>query len=367
MNKKDLDKINLPNNLDDIIDEAISMAHEDKKKNKIKGKGYKKVFKNIAAGLAIITGIGVGTTTLAYGVTGIGNAFEKIQSFIGFNGDYSKYSRAVGKSISNNGLKVTMSEILCDGNELYVTYILESKEPFKYLGKEQIERIKDINSKDYTNKCKEERMMCKSQILDEGTIAKVSFTDEELHDNHVSGLEGRYLNDHTFIGVESYDLTNLKEEVPDEFEFSVDYRKFIGIGDKPEYSEIDGDWSFKVPVKVDKSLVKKMKVNDINKDGIGIKEIISTPIKLKLVTTGYDTEKNDYWVRVYDEKGNILRTDSGDVVFKEGEYLTDIAKEGEDIKKIKVEIYKPFVDENGKDYFHDPRETILYSKEINLE
>lgn len=37
------------------------------------------------------------------------------------------------------------------------------------------------------------------------------------------------------------------------------------------------------------------------------------------------------------------------------------------ILKIKVEIYKPFVDENGKDYFHDPRETILYSKEINLE
>ena len=110
-----------------------------------------------------------------------------------------------------------------------------------------------------------------------------------------------------------------------------------------------------------------MEINDINKDGIGIKEVISTPIKLKLVTTGYDTEKNDYWVRVYDEKGNILRTDSGDVVFKDGEYLTDIAKEGEDIKKIKVEIYKPFVDENGKDYFHDPRETILYSKEINLE
>lgn len=37
MNKKDLDKINLPNNLDDIIDEAINMANEDKKKNKIKG------------------------------------------------------------------------------------------------------------------------------------------------------------------------------------------------------------------------------------------------------------------------------------------------------------------------------------------
>ena len=45
--------------------------------------------------------------------------------------------------------------------------------------------------------------------------------------------------------------------------------------------------------------------------------------------------------------------------------LNDTSKA--DVEKIKVEIYKPFVDENGKDYFHDPRETILYSKEINLE
>ena len=363
MNKKDLDKINLPNNLDDIIDEAINMANEDKKKNKIKGKGYKKVFKNIAAGLAIITGIGVGTTTLAYGVPVIKNAFERIQKEIWNKGDYSKYATEVNQTVSNNGVGITLSEILCDGQNLYVSYVIESKEPFKYI-KYKYDPVKDY---DIT---KEQAEKIEKMQLDYAAEAKVSFTDSELDNSGVSGLEGRFIDDHTFVGVEEYNLTSLNMKIPDEFEFTINFNTIVEEGwniERDKDNVLEGTWNFKVPVKVDKLLSKCIEVNAINNDGIGIKEVIATPIKLKVVTNGYDREKNDYWVRVYDEKGNILRTSSGEELSSYGEYLSTIAKEGEDIKKIKVEIYKPFVDENGKDYFHDPRETILYSKEINLE
>lgn len=363
MNKKDLDKINLPNNLDDIIDEAINMANEDKKKNKIKGKGYKKVFKNIAAGLAIITGIGVGTTTLAYGVPIIKNAFERIQKEIWNKGDYSKYATEVNQTVSNNGVGITLSEILCDGQNLYVSYVIESKEPFKYI-KYKYDPVKDY---DIT---KEQAEKIEKMQLDYAAEAKVSFTDSELENSGVSGLEGRFIDDHTFVGVEEYNLTSLNMKIPDEFEFTINFNTIVEEGwniERDKDNVLEGTWNFKVPVKVDKLLSKCIEVNAINNDGIGIKEVIATPIKLKVVTNGYDREKNDYWVRVYDEKGNILRTSSGEELSSYGEYLSTIAKEGEDIKKIKVEIYKPFVDENGKDYFHDPRETILYSKEINLE
>ncbi len=363
MNKKDLDKINLPNNLDDIIDEAINMANEDKKKNKIKGKGYKKVFKNIAAGLAIITGIGVGTTTLAYGVPIIKNAFERIQKEIWNKGDYSKYATEVNQTVSNNGVGITLSEILCDGQNLYVSYVIESKEPFKYI-KYKYDPVKDY---DIT---KEQAEKIEKMQLDYAAEAKVSFTDSELDNSGVSGLEGRFIDDHTFVGVEEYNLTSLNMKIPDEFEFTINFNTIVEEGwniERDKDNVLEGTWNFKVPVKVDKLLSKCIEVNAINNDGIGIKEVIATPIKLKVVTNGYDREKNDYWVRVYDEKGNILRTSIGEELSSYGEYLSTIAKEGEDIKKIKVEIYKPFVDENGKDYFHDPRETILYSKEINLE
>ena len=335
MNKKDLDKINLPNNLDDIIDEAINMANEDKKKNKIKGKGYKKVFKNIAAGLAIITGIGVGTTTLAYGVPIIKNAFERIQKEIWNKGDYSKYATEVNQTVSNNGVGITLSEILCDGQNLYVSYVIESKEPFKYI-KYKYDPVKDY---DIT---KEQAEKIEKMQLDYAAEAKVSFTDSELDNSGVSGLEGRFIDDHTFVGVEEYNLTSLNMKIPDEFEFTINFNTIVEEGwniERDKDNVLEGTWNFKVPVKVDKLLSKCIEVNAINNDGIGIKEVIATPIKLKVVTNGYDREKNDYWVRVYDEKGNILRTSSGEELSSYGEYLSTIAKEGEDIKKIKVEIY----------------------------
>ena len=223
MNKKDLDKINLPNNLDDIIDEAINMANEDKKKNKIKGKGYKKVFKNIAAGLAIITGIGVGTTTLAYGVPIIKNAFERIQKEIWNKGDYSKYATEVNQTVSNNGVGITLSEILCDGQNLYVSYVIESKEPFKYI-KYKYDPVKDY---DIT---KEQAEKIEKMQLDYAAEAKVSFTDSELDNSGVSGLEGRFIDDHTFVGVEEYNLTSLNMKIPDEFEFTINFNTIVEEG-----------------------------------------------------------------------------------------------------------------------------------------
>lgn len=142
------------------------------------------------------------------------------------------------------------------------------------------------------------------------------------------------------------------------------------MGDKPEYSKIDGNWSFKVPVKVDKLLVKKIEVNDIGKDGVGVKEISVTPFEIR-VLTGYYNEDNDYWIRIYDEEGNLLQGGS-QKLFPESDtmknYSMAIVPRGDTkSNKIKVELYKHFVDENGKDYLEDPRETVLYSKEISLE
>ncbi|XZH91535.1 DUF4179 domain-containing protein [Clostridium perfringens] len=137
MNKKDLDKINLPNNLDDVIDEAINMAHEDKKKNKI-NKGYKKVFKTIAASVAIVITLGIGTTTLAQGISNIKIMFEEIHDSIKGNGSSLKYETEINKTVSNNGIGITISEAIYDGQSLYITYKVESKDAFKYIKDEGV-------------------------------------------------------------------------------------------------------------------------------------------------------------------------------------------------------------------------------------
>lgn len=358
MNKKDLDKINLPNNLDDIIDEAINMAHEDKKKNKIKGKGYKKVFKNIAAGLAIIIGIGVGTSTFAYGVPVIKNAFERIQKEIWNKGDYSKYATEVNQTVSNNGVGITLSEILCDGQNLYVSYVIESKEPFKYI-KYKYDPVKDY---DIT---KEQAEKIEQMQLDYGAEAKVSFTDSKLDNSGVSGLEGRFIDDHTFVGVEEYNLTSLNMRIPDEFEFIINFNSIVeeGWNERDKRHIFKGEWNFKVPVKVDKSLSKSIEVNDINKDGVGIIKVYETPFQIKIITKHpEDMDIFGYYINAFDNNGERLNIPSQS--WKNNGSIVTIFKENKKINNIKVLFYdEPLKAIDGEEV----EKHIIYSKEINLE
>ncbi len=362
MSKKDLDKIKLPNNLDNIIDDTINKANEDKKKNKER-KWHKKRLGSIAAGLAIVTTIGIGTTTLVYGLPAIKSAFSQIQNGIYSKGDYSKYATEINQTINDNGVGITLSEILCDGQNLYVTYIIKSKEPFKYI-KYKYDPVKDY---DIT---KEEADKIERKQIDYKGKYKVSFSDKVLDNTGVAGLEGKFIDDNTFIGVEQFDLTSLNMKIPDEFEFTMNFDSIIEESwnsNETDDQILNGSWNFKVPVKVDKSLVKEINVNNYNKNGIGIQKILISPFEFRVFTTGFNRENNDYWVRAYDDKGNILTNIKGDSLYNSGEFVTVIARKNKNIKKMKVEIYIPYVDENGKDYFKDPRETILYSKDVNLE
>ncbi|MDZ5254297.1 DUF4179 domain-containing protein [Clostridium sp. LIBA-8841] len=357
MNKKGLDKINLPDNLDNIIDDAISMAEEDKKKNR-KGKGYKKVFKNIAAGIAIVTILGLGTTTLTYGIPEIKNAFEKIQNEMLNKGDYSKYATEVNQTVYDNGVGITLSEILCDGQNLYVTYIVESEEPFKYINYDY-DPVKDY---DLTKEQAEE--IVNTQMLDE-SYSKVSFTQKKLDNSGIAGLEGKYINEHTFVGVEKYDLTTLNMEIPVKFDFEINYKRLIVSSwnsEREKDQEFKGSWNFKVPVKVDKSLTKEINVDDINKEGIGVSKVYETPFEIKILTNHpKDTEVLNYIVEVYDNNGDRLKLESQKW---EDEYsIVTLFKDDKKINTIKVVFYdeslKAIDDENLEKH-------ISYSKEINL-
>ena len=48
------------------------------------------------------------------------------------NNDYSKNSTFVGKTQENNGIKVTIQEMVYDGEDIYMSYKIESEKPFGY-------------------------------------------------------------------------------------------------------------------------------------------------------------------------------------------------------------------------------------------
>ena len=94
---------------------------------------------------------------------------------------------------------ITISEAIYDGQSLYITYKVESKDAFKY--------IKDDKFPNVVN----------NQMLPLADI-KLSFTDEKIIERN-GRIEGKFIDDHTFIGVGQYDLIDLKKPIPNEFEF----------------------------------------------------------------------------------------------------------------------------------------------------
>ena len=339
MNKNNFDNIKLPSNIDEVIENALNKAEEDKKNNKNK-KSHKKIIQSTACGLALCLSLGFGTKVLASNIPAIKNTFKLIQEKISFKGEYSKFATSINQTVYDNGLGVTLSEVLCDGESLYVSYIIKSEKSFKYI---------DIN---YENKKRE-----KTQLLDE-SISKVSFSNKELYSS--DPLEGTFLDAYNFVGFQKYNLNEFKE-IPNKFEFNIKIKNIISkaMNEKDKDQDFKGEWNFKIPVIVDKSLTKEIIVDNKNDKNIGVEKVSITPFEIKVKTF---CKKDAYNVRAFNENGKILNIDSG--ICSDDGLITIIKRNGETPKKVKVELFK---DKLQKEYNNEKiGEKIIYSKDIKI-
>nr|WP_317333670.1 DUF4179 domain-containing protein [uncultured Romboutsia sp.] len=69
---------------------------------------------------------------LASRIPFIGNVFESIEKNINFPGEYSQYFTSVNKTTYSNGIGINLYEVICDGQYLYATFIVENENPFPY-------------------------------------------------------------------------------------------------------------------------------------------------------------------------------------------------------------------------------------------
>lgn len=329
MNNK-LNDIKIPDNIDEVIHRGVNKAVMDKK---IKSKKNNRLVGSVAAGIGIIFAIGIVTPTSA-NIPIIGGVFEKIQDEIGFSGNYSKYATSINETVFHNGIGVTLSEVYCDGESLYVSYKVESEEEFKYTKYEyNPDRDYDITEEQAAN-------IVGTQLLYAGE-GKVNFSSENLNNHGVAGLEGKFIDNHTFVGVEKYDLEGINVDIPDEFEYKITIKNLRCMpwsGDEQD-QVLKGKWSFKVPVKVDRESVKTITVNEINNEGYGVKDIRVTPFEIKIVTQHKSNKKIwDYYVEVYDESGN--RLDFDNQRWNEDNCITTIQSKGKEYKSLEVVLYR---------------------------
>lgn len=309
---------NINESIDKAIDNGIERAFMELKFKKSKKRKIAIGF--TAACLGLLFALGAINPALASKLPILGNVFQSIEKNIYFPGNYSQYATSVNEMVSNNGINVTLSEILCDGEGLYVTYIVESEKPFKYTS---------WGDKPLTRK----------QLITREAYNKVSFSNKELDNTGFAGLEGKFINENTFIGMERYYLKSLETEIPNTFDFQVKLTSIgtKGLSEKDKDQNFNGTWAFKVPVKVDKSISKNIAVNYKGANGFSLDSITITPFNV--VVNNTNSNYDNYSIRVFDDNNNELGCDMGRK-FNENKQINYFSAIHKGCKSLRVVVYK---------------------------
>ena len=355
---KNYEDINIPDNIDESIKIGVEKAKKD-----ISIKSNRRKIK-LAVSFSLIFILITFNKALA-NIPIVGKVFEMVEEISFYPNNYSEYATSINESVTSKGITITISEVVCDGRGIYVGYVVESKRPFKFVEKYE-EGYEEIN-----------------QLLINQKYNKVDFLEEELNISGFSGIQGSFIDDHTFVGYQRYKF-NGDIKVPYEFTFKThinSIENFDRMGKKRSYIK-NGNWSFEIPVKTSRNLSKTINLNnqDVESEFVRINSIylteFETEINIEYKNNYYEEKQSDkvrFDLRVYDDENEEVYSTSADGVGNKFRYELESA--GLDSKSIKVEIveelYAP--DENGYLILANGErlgvieEKIILSKVINIE
>ena len=122
---------------------------------RIKGKNNLNVLKygSAAAMISLVLLVGVGTASPAFveNIPILNSITQSISNKMGFHIDYIKYSQLVNKSVTNNGIKITINEVLADNSKLIIGYTIKSDKKIENLQSYSLSRFLKINGKSFAS------------------------------------------------------------------------------------------------------------------------------------------------------------------------------------------------------------------------
>lgn len=301
-------------NIESLTSERREERCMEMKKNR-KGRTWIKAA--VVAGVVTVGGsiFCYNNPVIASKIPVIGNIFEQVEDDVTFSGDYAKKEvledtestteKVLGEqdgvyTVKNNGITFTASEIYCDGYSLYLTAKVESE-------KGGFQNIPEHYTRCFGGKTSK-------SISTDGTW-EINDLGEEAFPSSIE-LEGKAVDDHTFIGMIKLDLKQYSEEdgtlklkVSDLW---YDDKTVTNTDSIEPTNRIAGEWKLTVPYSVDKEQCKEVLVNTKNKDGYGIQKVFVSPYQVIVfseapyTTISPDTYTKEYFEEVWGEKNKEL-------------------------------------------------------------
>ena len=211
-----------------------------------------------------------------------GSVFTFVQDKLDAAGLYSNYAFQIGDSAVDNGITVTLSEMYCDGTNLYAGFVIESEKSFSEISPEDY----NINMQlDYAG----------DSYISSGADRMI------LDDSGVTGFEGQFIDEYTFVGIETYSLDGFNFPSEFVFEMKIDWIGAIhthGIIGKP----VNGNWIFSAAVKSNTDDVVTYEINE-EVNGHTIDKIVVTPIMITVYTSYPDlySGTNRYQLKAFSD------------------------------------------------------------------
>ncbi|MDD6794270.1 MAG: DUF4179 domain-containing protein [Clostridiaceae bacterium] len=285
MNKYDMIKI--PNNLDEITDKTINKASLHLKKRKANYKIIK-----IAAAVVLLStiGLGISNPVTASSIPILGDIFEYLHSSADSkstyqSGDEYKNCKTLNTVARDNGITITLSQVSCDGNKASVSYLIEGDNPLRNPNAEGFSLYPEI---------------------------KLNNINTRLE---VSSIEGNYLNENTFAGMQTIDLSqidkdNLDLDKPLYFSLKISEVIFASSDENEPYTKIYGAWNFNFETMIDTSNNIDLKPNLTN-NSCTLKEVLVTPSSTKIIYESSAKLPSGAIIDVIDNNNNHLYFDEG--------------------------------------------------------
>ena len=210
-----------------------------------------------------------------------GRIFAYIQEALDVSGEYSSYATETGEKVYSNGIAVTMSECYCDGLNLYIAYEIVSDLPFDAY----TDRSYSDNQLDYTMN------------------AQICYEDQVFlpDSSGISGLEGEFVDQYTFAGVETLSLDG--KEFPGSFDLKVSIMEIQLLTSPPELEiPISGYWEFCVPVETN-TKDRKIVYPDAEAEGHIIDQVVISPVMITVYSSCPDIygDTLDYGVYAFSD------------------------------------------------------------------
>ncbi len=291
MSEKDLYKLFNSIKVDESefedIDENLNDIQKERiKKNlnkKLKGGRSLRNFKYgvTAAGIGIACAVGVGLTnpSLAENIPVLNSIIQKLNDNYDNSSEYSKYSTVLGDSIKDNGISLTVNEVLADEAKLIISYTIKSDE-----------KLEDLMFIDITDNIK--------------INGKRSGT--------ARGSSGESIDDYTYIGSDEIDLElssdNSTYDSVKDLNIKLKIRELMGT---------KGKWDFafsvsKEEISKNTKIFRPDKKLDFPDSVVNINKLTLSPLGTYISLSGeYKNNRKadsnnvfgfDYWL-AFDDKG----------------------------------------------------------------